>query len=503
MATSGLPLWSTTAASNASADPAVNWAEGMAPSAVNDSARAMMASAAKWRDDLYGITSGLTTGGTTTAFTVTTNSTYATAAVMSGAIFTIVMNATSGAAPTLAVDGLTARALNVSTGVAVPTGALISGTPYMVRYVHATTEFIVLNPSIRPNAALDIIGGTQLTAPANGDTLPIYDLSATANRRILVSDFLKVVNDLTADATPDSAADYVLTYDASASAAKKVLLANLPAALPPGFRYGCTLSNGTDAVNDINIAPGKWRDSTDTADITIATALGKQLDANWALGGTTGSPAGMRNTAAGITDGTYHLYAGRTAASSAGDLYAYAGVAGTDPDSSASIATMLAAWQAETGGSSYVYARRVGSIIRSGATILAFIQIDDNFRFKSPVLSINGVSQTTSSALRALTVPLGPKVLAKANIATASGSGDALYISAPAVNDENPSLTAAPLGMLGISVSINSGSVTAAGMRNGYEEFTDASGQWRFDSISAVTLYVATIGWRDLFGKAS
>ena len=54
MATAGVPLWSTTAASNANADPAVNWAEGMAPSAVNDSARATMASVAKWRDDLYG-----------------------------------------------------------------------------------------------------------------------------------------------------------------------------------------------------------------------------------------------------------------------------------------------------------------------------------------------------------------------------------------------------------------------------------------------------------------
>src|SRR5215208_1265660 len=99
MATTGVPLWSTTAASNATADPAVNWAEGMAPSAVNDSARAMMASVAKWRDDVYGITAGLSTGGTSTAFTVTTNASYATAAVMSGAIFTIIPHTTSGAAP--------------------------------------------------------------------------------------------------------------------------------------------------------------------------------------------------------------------------------------------------------------------------------------------------------------------------------------------------------------------------------------------------------------------
>jgi hypothetical protein len=143
MATAGVPLWSTTAASNATADPAVNWAEGMAPSAVNDSARAMMASVAKWRDDFYGIT----TAGSSTAYTISTGSTFATAAAMSGAIFTILPHATSGAVPTLAVDGLTARAINQSTGVAVATGALISGTPYQVKYVHATTEFILLGRS--------------------------------------------------------------------------------------------------------------------------------------------------------------------------------------------------------------------------------------------------------------------------------------------------------------------------------------------------------------------
>ena len=147
MATAGVPLWSTTAASNSTADPAVNFAEGMAPSAVNDSGRALMASVAKWRDDLY----GLTTAGTSTAFTVTTGSTFATAAAMSGAVLTIIPHADSGAAPTLAVDGLTARAINYSTGVAVPTGHLKTGTPYHVKYVHASTEFIVLNsPAVLP-----------------------------------------------------------------------------------------------------------------------------------------------------------------------------------------------------------------------------------------------------------------------------------------------------------------------------------------------------------------
>ncbi len=162
MATQGVPTWSTTAVTNSTADPAINAAEGMAPSALNDAIRAVMASIAKYRDDLSGSTAGLTTGGSSTAYTVTTNSTFATAAAMSGAIFTITPHATSGASPTLAVDGLTARAINVSTGVGVNTGALVLGTPYMVKYIHASTEFIVLgNASSIPAGVVSPYAGSS------------------------------------------------------------------------------------------------------------------------------------------------------------------------------------------------------------------------------------------------------------------------------------------------------------------------------------------------------
>ena len=48
----GVASWSTTAANNATADANVNWAEGQAPSTVNNSARAEMASVALYRDDV-------------------------------------------------------------------------------------------------------------------------------------------------------------------------------------------------------------------------------------------------------------------------------------------------------------------------------------------------------------------------------------------------------------------------------------------------------------------
>lgn len=46
--------WSTTPADNASAATGINWAEGQAPSTVNDSARQMMADVAAWYAQLVG-----------------------------------------------------------------------------------------------------------------------------------------------------------------------------------------------------------------------------------------------------------------------------------------------------------------------------------------------------------------------------------------------------------------------------------------------------------------
>lgn len=483
MATAGVPLWSKTASSNSTADPAVNWAEGQSPSSVNDSARAMMSSVAKWRDDLY----GLTTGGTSTAFTVTTNATYASASDMSGAVFTIIPNATSGASPTLAVDGLTARAINISTGVAVPTGYLVSGTPYLIKYVHASTEFIVLGQAGKNTlAALDIITGTSETAIATDDTLPLYDLSATANRRMLVSDFLKVLNALTEDTTPDSSADYAMTYDGSASAVKKVLLSNLPGRLPRGYIDGCIMSNGTDATNDINIAAGVCRDSTNAVDITVPAISGKQLDANWAAGGS----AGMRNSAAGITDTTYHIYAVRTAASATADIYAH---------TSTTVATVLTALQAESGGSSYAYARRIGSIVRESSAVVAFTQIGDDF-LRAPVLDINTTYSSTAT-LAALKIPTGLKLFANINFYTIDGgAADAgVFIFSP---DQSSALTASKTATPLASAWGGGGGNTTIQTAGNIRVRTNTSAQvYITTDAGSRTVKVSSLGWTDTRGK--
>lgn len=130
--------WSTTAANNSTADSTINWAEGQAPSTVNDSARAMMAAAAKFRDDVSG---SLTTSGTSSAFTLSSNQVFDTLAHMHGAVLAFVPHATSAVTPTLAVDGLTAKTIRSAPGIDLPAGVLIQGTPYVVTYNNSDGYF--------------------------------------------------------------------------------------------------------------------------------------------------------------------------------------------------------------------------------------------------------------------------------------------------------------------------------------------------------------------------
>lgn len=123
--------WSRTASSNSTADPSINWSEGMAPSAVNDSARAMMARLAECRDDLSGF---LATTGTSTAYLVTTYQGTLAATPGTGQAISFRLNVTNGASPTLAADGGTAWPIQTSPGVAVSSGVLVAGTPYRVTF---------------------------------------------------------------------------------------------------------------------------------------------------------------------------------------------------------------------------------------------------------------------------------------------------------------------------------------------------------------------------------
>ncbi|MGA6969209.1 MAG: tail fiber protein [Xanthobacteraceae bacterium] len=167
--------WSQTAATNASADGSINWAEGQAPSSVNDSARAMMAAVAKYRDDIAG---AITTGGSSAAYTVTSNQSFDTLAHLSGQMIAFVPHTTSagsaGSQITLNVDGLGAKPIRLAPSVEIPSGTLVQGTPYVATYNNSDGAFYLqgfgTNPYQIPLGAM--LPYTGSTAPNTAFVLP-------------------------------------------------------------------------------------------------------------------------------------------------------------------------------------------------------------------------------------------------------------------------------------------------------------------------------------------
>jgi microcystin-dependent protein len=167
--------WSRTAGSNSTADSTINWAEGQAPSTVNDSARAMMARTAEYRDDVAG---AITTGGSATAYTVTSYQVFSSLALLSGQMIAFVPHATNtnavGVDVTLNVDGLGAKSIRMQPSVALPGGTLVLGTPYVVVYNNSDAVFYLRNMtnpySIPLGGGLDFWG---TTTPNSSFAFPI------------------------------------------------------------------------------------------------------------------------------------------------------------------------------------------------------------------------------------------------------------------------------------------------------------------------------------------
>jgi hypothetical protein len=296
---------------------------------------------------------------------------------------------------------------------------------------------------------------------------------------------LKAVNDLTADATPDGTLDYALTYDASAAAAKKVLLHKLISALPRSYLAGYGMANSAgDATNDIDFAVGAARDSTNAVNLIAATAMTKQLDAAWAAG----TAAGGRMSAAAIANTTYFCYAIRKDTDGTVDF---------GFDTSASAPTMPAG---------YTYFRRIGSVLRESAALVTFVQ-DGDWVQRAPVLSINAANPGTSAVTATLGVPVGVRVQAHMNAGVLQTTGvneaTVLLLSDLSVADAAASASAAPLGQMA-AFATNGVDVFSD---NGFGQvriWTNTSGQIRYRlsaSSAQETVKIVVTGWLDRRGQ--
>jgi hypothetical protein len=268
------------------------------------------------------------------------------------------------------------------------------------------------------------------TAPDILDELALYDVSAATSDKITLANLLKVVNGLTADTAPAKAADYLLSYDASAAAAKKVLVQDIP--LPPAHISGLGYSNNAaDATNDIDIAAGSARDATDTVNLILGSALTKQSDVAWAVGTNAG---GLDAGAVGNSD--YYIWLIKRSDTGVVDvLFSLSPTAPTMP-------------------TSYDYGRLIGWFKRVGGSIVAFHTYETcgggiELLWDSPTLDISLANTlTTAKRTDAVKVPLIFSTVAHLNVTVGDAGNPVVYICCPDLTDLAPSLTVAPLATL-------------------------------------------------------
>lgn len=165
-----------------------------------------------------------TVGGTADVITLTPA--IAITAYAAGQRFTFIAGGTNTGATTVNVSAVGAKDIKRPDGAstALSAGDIVSGTIIDIEY--DGTRFLLLNwQSGGALSALQINGGTEETTPAVGDFAPIYDLSATANRKFSLANLMKILGLMTAETTP-AADDLVGIYDTNATAARSMTLAN-------------------------------------------------------------------------------------------------------------------------------------------------------------------------------------------------------------------------------------------------------------------------------------
>jgi len=188
---------------------------------------------------------------------------------------------------------------------------------------------------------------------------------------------------------------------------------------------GLTLSNNAiDADHDLNFSAGAALTTIGQRRVArLDTTLVKQLDSSWEAGNNSG---GLFNNVNLEAPNTYHCFL--LVNNSTGEVDA-----GFDDNLNAE--NRPAGWSA----------RRVGSILYRGSSIVAFNQFGWFFEHKTPIVDLNGVEIATTSTLYMLSVPTGLPV--EASFIFAGGlAGDieggdvSISVQSPDQNTQTPNL---------------------------------------------------------------
>lgn len=268
--------------------------------------------------------------------------------------------------------------------------------------------------------ALTVTGAQPLSALTNGFRLTVPVTTANTGSMTLAYNSLTAKTVKKYDNTgnlvaliPNDNAPGLRMFEYLSSPDAWVLLNPAQEArYPPGTLYGLTLSNnGSDATNDIDIAVGSARDSTDAANIDLASALTKRIDASWAVGTNQGGLDGTESVAGTPDTSTwYHVWLIKR------------------PDTGVVDVLFSESATAPTMPTNYTLKRRIGSVYNdSSGNIKAFTQNGDEFTWTAQTTDYSSTS-SRADALLTLTVPTGIVVKPLVYALFVKGTGGDTYM---------------------------------------------------------------------------
>jgi hypothetical protein len=425
---SNISTWSTTAASNNSAAPD-GFPEGMAPSGVNNAAREVMAAVRTQHEDAQWIDLGNTP--TNTAAT----------------IFTLVGDQTTD--------------YHVGRRVKCTDATTLYGTITVSAFTSLTTVTVVLDSGVLSGSltavALGIIGannsslGNIIVDTVVADT--VTSLGALVGVTAAISGAATVGGTLSVDDAIDDVGGLIRTANRNS-------------------HHGCTLSNGTDTDNDLDITAGTWMDSTGIYNLTLPSTFVKELDAVYVAGSAAGGLFDGTATPA-VQDTTYHVFLIRK-----------------DSDGSIDVGFDVSVTAANK-PAGHTYFRRIGSIntLAGAATFTQFTQRGDEFLLMATLQSISNGAPGTDANLFAMDVPSDIQVNALISVHMVYGSSNAhCLVTALDQTDTVPSNT-----LFNMKVTNNSQTSNSQ-----FSTRTDTSGQIRYrQSHASADIDIYTNGWID------
>ena len=247
--------------------------------------------------------------------------------------------------------------------------------------------------------------------------------------------------------------------------------------LPRSYLAGLQMSNDTDADHDISVAAGGCRDAADAANITLASAMVKRIDATWAAG--TGNGGLSSSLSAPANNTVYHVFA-----------IIVGGSADVGFDTSITAANLVA----DHSATAY---RRIGSVITDGsANILGFLQDGDTFWLDTWIAELTNGTMANAGTTIGLTVPTGLRVTAIFNASVGTNSRSASFYPGDKTSAE-PGYTTVPVGQVGVAggegqsqvycLTDTSGQIIARGSDGASAAVTDGS--------------ISLLGWIDRRGR--